>query len=163
MTFNDYSEARHYFNKNGGWLLHTGTFDCNNPKDHFTVTDCEETVKDLRGEDFIHHCEACSDWDETKTCFSVSHLNEKGQKHVERSLEEIGLNWDLNATFSEVEERILSLAEAFAPFDDFTYYTISKAELKLAGLKSEREEEIEITSDMLEFFRVFPDTMGDIT
>lgn len=155
-TFDNYEEARSYYNAWGGWLLHTGHKTCDDPNDHFTVTDDEGFVKDLRGEDFIYHCEACEDWDELKICFGPQHLNEKGQKHVEASLKEIGLNWNLDATCTEIEEKILSMNEPLEVFNDHFYYEISRKELNQCGVETNWPTEIEITSDMVTFGRIYP-------
>lgn len=55
---NDYAGAVSYQEKFGGWLLIDG-FD-------FFVCDNFGTVRDMRGQDFIDHCEAHQCWDETK-------------------------------------------------------------------------------------------------
>tara|TARA_B100000963_G_scaffold327190_1_gene314764 strand:+ start:106 stop:333 length:228 start_codon:yes stop_codon:yes gene_type:complete len=73
-TFDIYKEARASHHEFGGWLLHTGHKSCDDFNDHFTVTDDEGLVKDLRGEDFLYHCEACGEWDETRICFGPQRL-----------------------------------------------------------------------------------------
>ena len=135
--FDNYNDALSHHAENGGWLLQTGDH-------HFTVTDDEGLVKDLRGEDFVHHCESCGSWDETQTgLIQAQHLNDKGQDHVKNELKELGLDWDADATMTEIETRMHNLDELLCPFNDSFYYEIKGS-----------FNEIEITSEMVEFARV---------
>ena len=57
--FTDYSKAEGIHLEIGGWLLDLGN-------GVYAVIEDEEIIRDMRGDNFIAHCEAINEWDETK-------------------------------------------------------------------------------------------------
>ena len=153
-TFDNYKSASKYHAENGGWLLQTGY-----TPDHYTVTDDEGTVIDMRGEDFIYQCESCDTFDETKTgLIQAQGLNDAGNEYVANKLAELGLkNMDVAATISEIEDKMFSLTDMLEPNNDVFYFEISNNTASRSGVCQEGYGvffELELTSDLFHFVHV---------
>lgn len=150
-TFDNYKAASKYHAENGGWILQTGY-----SPDHYTVTDDQATVIEMRGEDFIYQCEACDTFDETKTgLIQAQCLNDAGKEYVANKLAELGLkNMDVAATISEIEDKMFSLTELLEPNDDVFYFEISNNTASRSGVCQAGYGvfyDLSITSDLVHF------------
>ncbi len=69
-------------------------------------------------------------------------LNKSGQQHVADELKRLGLEWDLDATCSEIEEKSSFMSLEYG-FDDAMYYDTVKGQIEILADEHVNFEEIE--------------------
>ena len=124
-----------------------GRFDINNDE-------AKRIARTVKTEDRFITVWEQEDWWTDDMAISAQCLNEAGQQHVKNEINRLGLNWDVSATITEIEEKMHSLPEKFGRDNDSFDFEISNNTASISKVCQAGYgvfAYIEITSDMVRF------------